>query len=96
LLLQFTTDISALVSLLPVSSGSSSIQVPTVDTRNFMQRVAMKSNETLIISGFEQTDDNMTRNGIGTPGNYLFGGGVNGTNEKQVIVILITPTTSRI
>ncbi len=96
LLLQFTTDISALVSLLPVSSGSSSIQVPTVDTRNFMQRVAMKSNETLIISGFEQTDDNMTRNGIGTPSNYLFGGGVNGTNQKQVIVILITPTTSRI
>ncbi|HEY8027001.1 MAG TPA: PilN family type IVB pilus formation outer membrane protein, partial [Burkholderiaceae bacterium] len=94
LLLQFTADISALEKLDTVPSGTGSIQVPTVDTRNFMQRVSMKSNETLIISGFEQTDDQLTKNGVGTPSNYLFGGGLNGTHAKQVIVILITPTTS--
>ena len=97
-LLQFTADISSLEALGTVSSGTgsgaASIQVPTVDTRNFLQRVSMKSNETLIISGFEQVDDSLTRNGVGTPGNFLLGGGVNGTTAKQIIVILITPTTA--
>lgn len=93
-LLQFTTNISALDGLRTVPSGGSSIEVPTVDSRNFLQRVSMKSNETLIISGFEQVDDNITRNGVGTPSNFLFGGGINGTTAKQKIVILITPTTA--
>jgi type IVB pilus formation R64 PilN family outer membrane protein len=93
-LLQFTTNISALNNLRTVPSGGSSIEVPTIDTRNFLQRVSMKSNETLILSGFEQVDDNITRNGTGTPSNFVFGGGINGTTAKQIIVILITPTTA--
>ncbi|WP_211474758.1 PilN family type IVB pilus formation outer membrane protein [Collimonas humicola] len=106
-LLQFSTDISALSGIRTVSSGAqnadgtclaksscSSIEVPTINTRNFLQRVSMKSNETLIISGFEQADDRLHRNGVGTPDNYVLGGGFAGSDEKQVIVILITPTTS--
>lgn len=93
-MLQFSTDISSLVRLNTVSSGganSSSIQTPEVDTRNFLQRVAMKSNETLIISGFEQTDDNLDRNGVGHPANFLLGGGVKARAGKEIIVILVTP-----
>jgi len=93
-LLQFSTNISALNGLRTVPSGGASIEVPTIDTRNFLQRVSMKSNETLIISGFEQVDDNITRNGVGTPSNFVFGGGINGSTGKQKIVILITPTTT--
>lgn len=90
-LLQFSTDISALRDLRPVESGNSRIESPELDTRNFLQRVAMKSNETLIISGFEQTDDNLGKQGVGRPDNFLFGGGYNATTNKEVIVILITP-----
>lgn len=93
-MLQFSTDISSLVRLNTVSSGganSTSIQTPEVDTRNFLQRVAMKSNETLIISGFEQTDDNLDRNGVGHPANFLLGGGVKARAGKEIIVILVTP-----
>lgn len=94
-MLQFSTDISSLVRLNTVSSGdsanSSSIQTPEVDTRNFLQRVAMKSNETLIISGFEQTDDNLDRSGVGHPSNFLLGGGVKARAGKEIIVILVTP-----
>jgi type IVB pilus formation R64 PilN family outer membrane protein len=98
-LLQFTTDISALNGPIRTvaSSGATNantIEVPTVDTRNFLQRVSMKSNETLIISGFEQTDDNLSKNGVGSPSNYALGGSYAGTTQKQVIVILITPTTN--
>lgn len=89
--LQFSTDISALTSLASYSSNNSSIQTPVVDTRNFLQRVQMKSNETLIISGFEQTEDALKRNGTGDPKNMLLGGSSSATKGKEVIVILITP-----
>ncbi|WP_136416897.1 PilN family type IVB pilus formation outer membrane protein [Herbaspirillum sp. ST 5-3] len=92
-LLQFSTDISALRGIRTVTSSNSSIESPELDTRNFLQRIAMKSNETLIISGFEQTDDNLDNQGVGTPKNFLFGGGFKAATNKEVIVILITPTT---
>ena len=92
-LLQFSTDISALNAIREVQSGSSKIETPEIDTRNFLQRVAMKSNETLIISGFEQTDDNLDRQGAGSARNVAFGGGMKAASTKESIVILITPTT---
>ncbi|BEV15653.1 PilN family type IVB pilus formation outer membrane protein [Herbaspirillum sp. DW155] len=90
-MLQFSTDISTLRGIRQIESNGSRIESPELDTRNFLQRVAMKSNETLIISGFEQTDDNLDFKGVGTPRNFLLGGGVNGQNNKEIIVVLITP-----
>lgn len=92
-LLQFSTDISSLRELRPVEAGGVRIETPEIDTRNFLQRVAMKSNETLIISGFEQADEELKREGVGKPSNYLFGGGKKTGSTKESIVILITPTT---
>lgn len=99
-MLQFSTDISTLREIRTIvgatsSSGAvtSQIQAPELDTRNFLQRVAMKSNETLIISGFEQTDDNLGRSGVGDPKNMLLGGGMSASTNKEVIVVLITPVT---
>lgn len=90
-MLQFSTDISTLRNIRQIESNGSRIESPEVDTRNFLQRVSMKSNETLIISGFEQTDDNLDYKGVGTPRNFLLGGGVNATGNKEVMVVLITP-----
>lgn len=90
-MLQFSTDISALRNIRTVSSNGSSIESPELDTRNFLQRVAMRSNETLIISGFEQTDDNLDQQGVGRPNNFLLGGGFKAQANKEIIVILITP-----
>jgi type IVB pilus formation R64 PilN family outer membrane protein len=94
-MLQFGTDISSLRAIRTVSSGSgagsSSIQAPEVDTRNFLQRVAMKSGETLVVSGFEQTDANLDRKGVGSPSFFPLGGGLSAGGGKEVIVILVTP-----
>lgn len=94
-LLQFYTNLSALDDLKTVSSGTGpnalQIQTPEIDTRNFLQRVAMKSGETLVISGYEGTSDNLTEQGVGKAENYAFGGGFQGKRSREVIVILITP-----
>jgi type IVB pilus formation R64 PilN family outer membrane protein len=90
-MLQFYTNISSLLSLQTVSSGGQQIQTPNVNTRNFLQRVSMKSGETLVLSGYEGTDDNLNRQGVGKPENFAFGGGFQGTQNREVIVILITP-----
>ncbi|WP_246312308.1 PilN family type IVB pilus formation outer membrane protein [Pseudaquabacterium terrae] len=90
-LLQFGTDISSLRTIRTVTSNGTTIETPEVDTRNFLQRVAMKSGDTLVISGFEQTDDNVDRKGVGDPKMILFGGGVKAKANKEVIVILVTP-----
>lgn len=97
-MLQFSTDISTLRNIRTIDGGTDSsgkvtsrIESPELDTRNFLQRVAMKSNETLIISGFEQTDDNLGRSGVGSARNMLLGGGLSAGSTKEVIVILITP-----
>jgi len=94
-MLQFSTDISTLRSINTVSSttatGGSQIQTPEVDTRNFLQRVAMKSGQTLVVSGFEQMEGGVDRRGTGVPSNYLLGGGVAARSNKEVIVILVTP-----
>jgi type IVB pilus formation R64 PilN family outer membrane protein len=90
-LLQFYTNISSLIDLQTVTSGGQQIQTPDVDTRNFLQRVSMKSGETLVLSGYEGTNDNLAQQGVGKPTNYFLGGGYDGTRQREVIVILITP-----
>ncbi|WP_242538902.1 PilN family type IVB pilus formation outer membrane protein [Trinickia acidisoli] len=95
-MMQFYTNLSSLVTLQSVSSGGSNplqIQTPEIDTRNFLQRVAMKSGSTLVISGYEGTNDNLTQQGVGKPQNYLAGGGFEATRSRDIIVILITPIT---
>ncbi|WP_050468564.1 PilN family type IVB pilus formation outer membrane protein [Herbaspirillum chlorophenolicum] len=97
-MLQFSTDISTLRRIRTIIGTSDSdgkvtsqIESPELDTRNFLQRVAMKSNETLIISGFEQTDDDLGRSGVGEAKNMALGGGFSASTNKEVIVVLITP-----
>lgn len=90
-LLQFYTNISSLVSLNTVTSGNQQIQTPDVDTRNFLQRVSMKSGETLVLSGYEGIDDDLNKQGIGSPSNYVTGGGFTANRSREVIVVLITP-----
>ncbi|WP_175920109.1 PilN family type IVB pilus formation outer membrane protein [Burkholderia pyrrocinia] len=98
-MLQFSTNISSLLQLKEVSSstgsGATRIQTPDVDMRNFLQRVAMKSGETLVISGYEGTNDSLDERGIGTPKMIALGGGYEAQRSREVIVILITPVTQR-
>lgn len=91
LLLQYSINLSALQRLRQVSSGGNTIEIPEVDNRIFSQKVRLKSGETLVLSGFEQSIDNGNRQGIGRADFWLLGGGVGTDNRRDVIVVLITP-----
>ncbi|MBN3806986.1 PilN family type IVB pilus formation outer membrane protein [Paraburkholderia sp. Ac-20336] len=93
-MMQFYSNISSLVTLDSFTSGGQTIQLPTVDTRNFLQRIAVKSGQTLVLSGYEDLNDQNNRQGIGTPSNYALGGGFNADHSRQVIVILLSPVTT--
>jgi type IVB pilus formation R64 PilN family outer membrane protein len=93
-MMQFYSNLSTLVQLVPFTSGGQQIQLPTVDTRNFLQRIAVKSGQTLVISGYEGITDQSNRQGIGSPANFALGGGVNGARAREVIVILLSPITT--
>ena len=90
IMMQFYSNISSLVNLVPFGPANQQIQLPTVDTRNFLQRIAVKSGQTLVISGYEGITDQDNRQGVGHPSNYAMGG-FNASGTREVIVILLSP-----
>lgn len=91
LFLQFSAELSSLRELRQISSGNTLIEAPDIDAKSFLQRVKMKSGETLVLSGFEQTDGNVEYNGVGHAKNPLLGGGMKAARNKDSMVILVTP-----
>lgn len=91
LLLQYAVDLSSLINMNQISSGESTIQTPEIETRNFMQRVRMRSGDTLVVAGFEQANLDARHSGVGNARNVLAGGGVRGNDQRNAIVVLIQP-----
>ncbi len=57
LAMQYAIDLATLNSLTTISSGGESIQVPSVSSQRFVQRVIMRSGQTLVLAGFEQIEN---------------------------------------
>lgn len=94
LFLQYSVDISNLLELRQITSGDSTIQTPDIETRNFMQRIGLKTGETLVLAGFESAQNSALTQGVGDPRFPLLGGGQNGINNKNIIVVLLRPILS--
>lgn len=92
-LLQFAVNISSLNKMNSITSGGNTIEIPEVDSRDFLQRVSMHSGQTLILSGFEQTADSVNKQGIGSADNVALGGGVSSQKSRNIVVIMITPVS---
>lgn len=77
------------------SSGTEStgtqVVLPWMDTRAFLQEIAMQSGSTLVLTGFERVTDTTDTAGVGKAKMGLLGGRANSRNSHEVIVILITP-----
>lgn len=74
--------------------GNSLIQTPDYDLQNIDQTVKLRSGQTLIMTGYDQTNDSATKQGTGSVSNFLFGGGAVRESTRDVIVFIITPIIS--
>jgi len=81
---------STLVSLGNVTSGGAMIQTPNVDISTFPNSFILTPGDTLLLTGLQLNNGKSNQSGVGSPSNYLLGGGVDHNIEKQIIAIVIT------
>jgi type IVB pilus formation R64 PilN family outer membrane protein len=93
ILLQYSMTMSDLQEMSNISYGGNTIQLPAVSLRSFMQRVSVRSGETLIMSGFEQRSLSANQKGVGSASNAALGGSQVGKDGRTLLVIVVQPTT---
>lgn len=101
LMILFNLTLSDLLELQKVYLNSSEdassqdsgqyIQNPIVETRGFTQEVAMKSGESLILSGYERVENEASKTGVGSATNSLLGGTAEASKTRSILVIILTP-----
>lgn len=89
--MQYSMDISSLVGLESFTSGGATVQLPNVASNNFIQRVKLRSGETLVVAGFDQKDQSTSGQGLGNSQNMLAGSQTSKDNQT-LMVVLIQPT----
>ncbi len=98
ILLQFSVGISELNKLVTVSSGvgssQQSIQTPEISGTEFLQRVAMRPGETLVLSGYERAVGQYDRRALTEGAPIGLGGSLTGVNNREAVIILVTPVLS--
>ncbi len=94
LLMQVMLSLSTLDSIEEFSSEDSTIQLPQVSTRDFVQRAWLRSGQSLVLAGFESTQNSRDRGGMFDAEAWMAGGNKNLENTKESIVIVITPVVS--
>jgi type IVB pilus formation R64 PilN family outer membrane protein len=90
-IMQYSMDISSLVDLESFTSGGATVQLPNVASNNFIQRVKLRSGETLVVAGFDQKDQSTSGQGLGNSQNAL-AGAQSTKNNQTLMVVLIQPT----
>jgi len=85
-------DLTTLLGWDTVGTGSAALQVPEIDSRKISPSALLRSGETVVISGLEETSDTVDKQGIGSANFWGAGGGRNASTEKDFLVIVITAT----
>lgn len=91
IMMQFAVDISKLNGMVEKTIGEQTIQLPNRSTKNFLQRVNIRSGETLMLAGFERTENETSGEGPGSAMLWPFGGKLLGKQRKIQTVIVMTP-----
>ncbi len=68
------------------------VQLPISDDATVTQSVYMQPGQTLMLTGFKESDDQNTHTGVGSPFMALLGGGADANNANHMIAITVTAT----
>lgn len=92
-LLRFSVDLSSTDSIdtFETPDGNSAIQLPNRSVRNFLQHVSMKSGQTFVLTGMQQTQATAGQSGPFSPKAWVFGGNKTSGALTRTIVIVATP-----
>lgn len=94
ILLHLSADLTTLNDLRVVELGTSGrMELPDTDQKNFMQRIAVKPGETLLLAGFDRATNESKTNSLFGSELWGIGGSKQGGTKKTKTVILVTPYT---
>ncbi|MBO1326275.1 pilus assembly protein PilN [Acetobacter sp. TBRC 12305] len=75
------------------ASGSTGMQLPKTANTTVTDSVVLKSGEMLVLSGYVGDSTSRAQNGVGSPWNFIFGGGGDAQNLKDRILITVEAHT---
>jgi type IVB pilus formation R64 PilN family outer membrane protein len=93
ILLHLSADLLSLNSMVEVTSGDTTLQLPNTEQKNFMQRVAITPGETIMLAGFERTYNDSRVDSVFGESLWGLGGQKSGGIKKTKTIILVTPYT---
>lgn len=93
LILQISVDISELsrMKLVPSGINGISIEQPEIASTQFLQRAKVRVGDTVVLSGYARNRYQTTEQGALHAEQPGLGGGFNGVNSKDELIILVTP-----
>lgn len=94
LLLQTMLDLSTLDSMSTFTSGGNSVQQPDVSAREFLNRSWMRSGQSLVLAGFNDTQGDNTTASPFDKSLWMLGGNRTVDNNRDAIVVVITPVVT--
>lgn len=91
IMLQYSLSLVDIVRIADFETGQGSIELPETSSRIFVQQTMLKSGATLVIGGYDDEKTEQTSQGVGSPYNYLFGGGSSNSKTRAMLFVAITP-----
>lgn len=80
-----------LTNLESFQSGTSTVQLPTIDQRAIQNDTVLAPGETLVLSGYEQESASRSNTGTGRATFFGLGGSVKGSKRKIKMVVMVRP-----
>jgi type IVB pilus formation R64 PilN family outer membrane protein len=90
-MLQYSLSITDLIEIVEFNSGTSKVQLPETANKVFVQQSLLKSGSTLVIGGYEDEQAQQRAQGVGSPYNFILGGGSNTATMHSLLFMAITP-----
>lgn len=89
-IMQMSVSINNINNIRTVASGSSSIEIPEITTRNFQQLTRLRSGESMVLAGFRQMNGERKGAGVTRKLSWLAGAD-SAANNRIDTVVVITP-----